>query len=475
MALFFFYSALYYPSLFPSEARAQSALPPTISAALKAAGIPVTHTAIVVQPVEGGPALVQHNTEQPMNPASVMKLLTTYAALDLLGPANTWRTEALSNGPLENGRLQGPLILRGSGDPKFAIEHFTALLRALRARGIRLIDGDLILDRSAFALPTGDPGAFDDKPMRPYNVLPDALLINFQALRLVIASDNVSVRVWQETPAANFVIDNQLQLSNGECASDWKDRITPRLIRDGERQRLELRGSFSNKCGEKALNLAPLSADMQIASLFRALWQEQGGSFSGQVHSGTTPANARLLAFNDSPPLAEVIRDINKFSNNVMARQLFLTLGNGEAPATAARARQRLRDWQKQRGLEFPELVIDNGSGLSRSERISAASLSRLLRHAWASPLQAEFAASLPIAGIDGTMKKRLTDSQASGRARIKTGTIDSVKTAAGYALDSRGKTYAFVFLINDPAAQRGQAAIDALLLWLAARQGEAR
>lgn len=464
----FFRSVLAALLFFSLPVAAQEALPGEVGNALKNAGIPLSQIALVVQSLDSDTPLLQHNPNRAFNPASVMKLLTTYAALDLLGPAHTWQTEALSAAPIANGRLPGPLYLRGSGDPKFAIEHFTALLRALRARGIQHLDGDLILDRSRFLLPNSSAGDFDDKPMRPYNVLPDALLVNFQALRLVIANEGGKVSVWQETPAHGLVIDNQLQASPGECCSDWKDRITPRLQRDAERWRLELRGQFSRQCTEKTLNLAPLAADAQIGSLFRALWEEMGGRFTGQVRSGKTPPDARLLASHESPPLAEQIRDINKFSNNVMARQLFLALGNGDGPASIEQARQRLSDWQGQRGLDFPELVVDNGSGLSRHERISAASLSRLLRHAWNSPLQPEFAASLPLAGIDGTMKKRLNGSGASGRARIKTGTLDGVKTAAGYALDTRGRTYAVVFLINSAAAQGGQAAIDALLLWIA-------
>jgi serine-type D-Ala-D-Ala carboxypeptidase/endopeptidase (penicillin-binding protein 4) len=455
-------------------------LPPTVLQALKAAQIPAASVAVVVQPVDAALPLIAHNAAQPMNPASVMKLLTTYAALDLLGPAWTWKTTAWIDRatPRPNFRdaavnsvLDGNLYLKGSGDPRFAIEHLWALLRQLRVRGIQHIAGDIVLDRTVFDVPTIDPGAFDDKPMRPYNVGPDGLLINFRALRFTLQPDNGKPRVLMETPTDNLRLDNQLGAGDGACGSNWKELINARLIPENAGNRLELTGTYSTLCGEKVLNLSPLPADAQAGGLIRSLWKELGGTLAGQVRSGNIAAGSLLVAQHESPPLADAVRDINKFSNNVMARQLFLTLGNETAPATAERARQRIADWLAGRGLRFAELELENGSGLSRRERISAGSLNLLLQDAWKSPVMPEFVSSMPIVGIDGTMKKRLNGSQATGRAHIKTGSLDGVKSAAGYALDAQGRRYAVTFLINHPRCQAGGAAIDALLVWLAQRR----
>ena len=468
-------------------------LPPAVLAALKAAQIPAASVAVVVQPVDTAAALVAHNATQAMNPASVMKLVTTYAALDLLGPAFTWKTGAWSDNPPVNSVLSENLYIKGSGDPHFAIEHLWSLLRQLRVRGIAHIGGDIVLDRSVFNVPNIDPGAFDDKPMRPYNVGPDGLLINFRALRFTLQPDHGKPRLMMETPSEGLRVDNQLRSTDGSCGSNWKDFINIRLRPENKGDRLEFSGTYSTQCGEKALNLSPLAADSQTRGLILALWKELGGTLAGEVRSGNLPTGRQLIALHESAPLADAVRDINKYSNNVMARQLFLSIGNdapptrdsvprnsgdikedplgGTAPATAERAKQRINDWLNGRNLRFAELELENGSGLSRQERISADSLNRLLLDAWKSPVMPEFVSSMPIVGIDGTMKKRLKESAASGRAHIKTGTLDGVKSAAGYALDAQGRRYAITFLINHARAQAGSAAIDALLVWVAQRR----
>ena len=446
-------------------------LPPNVLKALKAAQIPATHVAVVVQAVDAAQPLVAHNAAPAMNPASVMKLLTTYAALDLLGPAWTWKTNAWIENVAVDGRLEGNLYLKGSGDPRFAIEHLSGLLRQIRVRGVQHIAGDVVLDRTVFNVPSSDPGAFDDKPMRPYNVGPDGLLINFRTLRFTLQPDNGKPRVLMETPSDGLRVDNQLRAGEGACGSNWKDLISVRLIPESNGNRLEFTGTYSTLCGEKPLNLSPLPAEAHSSGMIRALWKELGGTIGGQVRGGNVALGSKLVAQHESPPLADAVRDINKFSNNVMARQVFLTLGNESAPATAERAKQRISEWLTLRGLRFNELVLDNGSGLSRTERISADSLNRLLLDAWKSPVMPEFVSSMPIVGIDGTMKKRLKDAEATGRAHIKTGTLDGVKTAAGYALDAQGRRYAITFLINHPRAQSGGVAIDALINWIAQRR----
>ena len=439
-------------------------LPNSVNRALKDAGISPQGVAVVVQSVEADKPIIRYNAQQSMNPASTMKLLTTYSALELLGPAYTWKTEALADTPAANGALPGNLYLRGSGDPKLTLEQFWLLLRQLRTRGISEIGGDLVLDRSAFSVPLHDAAEFDNEPLRPYNAGPDALLVNLKSIRLTLlaTSGNKNVQILSETPGENLRIDNRLQLTQDGC-SNWREKLKIKV----NGPTIELSGSYSANCGEKALYLSPWSANTQVEQLFRSLWRELGGTLRGKVREGLTPANARSLTSIESPALSEVIRDINKFSNNVMARQVFLTLA-AQRPATAEGARQRINSWLNEKSLKIPELVMDNGSGLSRSERISADGLSQLLLAAWKSPVMPELMSSLPVAGIDGTMKKRLGNGAAAGRAHLKTGYLDNVRAIAGYVLDSNDKRWVVVFLINDPKSRNGKPAMDELLRWVA-------
>ena len=435
-------------------------LPPEVLAALKDAGIATRNVSVLVQGVDSPQPLIRHNARQPMNPASVMKLVTTYAALDLLGPAHTWKTEAFAD-------EAGNLYLRGSGDPRLGLEQFWLLLRQLRLRGVGDIAGDLVLDRSAFNVPPHDPAEFDHEPLRPYNAGPDALLVNLKSIRLTLVPETgrKTVTVIADTPGDDVRISNRLQAADEACG-DWREKLRVAVV-DGA---VELSGIFPLACGEKALHLSPWAADEQVERLFRTLWRELGGQVSGRVRAGVVPPNARLVAVHESPTLAEIVREVNKYSNNVMARQIFLSL-DAERPATPDGARRRVRAWASSKGLALPELVLDNGSGLSRSERISADGLGQMLRAAWESPVMAELVSSLPVAGVDGTLKKRLNGSTATGRAHLKTGYLEGVRAIAGYVLDNSNHRWVVVFLINDPRSRLGKPAMDALLRWVAERR----
>ncbi len=463
----FAFLAAFLPGLLPLQAWAQ--LPDSMQRALNDARIPASSVAVVVQGLEAPAPSISHNARQAMNPASVMKLVTTFAALDLLGPAYTWKTRVLTDAPATHGVLPGNLYLQGGGDPQFGSEHLWQLLRQLRARGIERIAGDIVLDRSVFAPVDFDPAAFDGKPLRPYNVGPNGLLLDFQALRFTVQPGEARApNLFLDSPVSGFTLDNQLRLLEGACADNWRDRIQLSLTQTQNGQRLTATGDYARQCGERSLSLSPLPADKHAASLIVSVWQELGGRLGGRVRPGDTPAAAEVVLQYESLPLSQAVQGVNKFSNNVMARQVFLSLDAGAAPATTAGAGRRIQAWLASLGLDCPELVLDNGSGLSRRERISAASLNALLHAAWLRPAMPEFLASLPLAGIDGTMKKRLKDSAASGRARIKTGYLNGVRAAAGYVFDAQGGRHAVSVIINDARAAEGAPAIDALLDWVA-------
>ncbi|MBS0323796.1 MAG: D-alanyl-D-alanine carboxypeptidase/D-alanyl-D-alanine-endopeptidase [Proteobacteria bacterium] len=446
-------------------------LPPPVHRALQAAGIPENSVAVVVEPVEGatphvtGTAL-SLNADRAFNPASVMKLLTTFAALDLLGPAHTWQTEADVVAPLQGDVLTGDLFIKGGGDPYFTLEQFWRLLRQVRARGVRVIRGDLVLDRSLFDLSGYDSSPLDDKPLRPYNVGPDALLLNFKAVQLTLIPAATDVTVLPEPRLGNLEVINQLRLSHAACL-DWKETLVPELKPAGGGWRLILRGDYPVACGEKVWNLGLMPHAEYVAGVFGPLWAELGGEWQGQVRNGTIPPDARRMGLIESPSLAEVVRSINKFSNNVMARELYLSLAFPNYPLRAPDAAAALRNWLAAKNMPMPELVLDNGSGLSRKGRISARSLAHLLQFAHRSVLMPEFVSSLPLVAVDGTLKKRLNGDAVAGQGHLKTGTLDGVKTIAGYLRDQVGREWVVVFLVNHANAEKSGAAQDALLNWL--------
>jgi D-alanyl-D-alanine carboxypeptidase/D-alanyl-D-alanine-endopeptidase (penicillin-binding protein 4) len=448
-------------------------LPAPIAAALQQARIPESAVALYVQDLAQPTPLLAHNADTGMHPASVIKLLTTYAGLQTLGPAYRWKTEFYTDGAMKGDRLDGDLIIKGYGDPKITLETFWLWLRDLRIQGVRDIRGNIVVDRSYFDVPKEDPGAFDGQPYEPYNAQPDALLLNFQAHRIRFLPDGAgkTPRIVFEVAIPKARVVNQVRMTNGSCG-DWQDALRYRVEQTPKGVVLIFSGSYSAACGEKSMHLSLLDANAYLYALFKPLWEELGGRWRGRVVDGGTPADATLLARHESPPLAEVIRDINKFSNNVMARQLYLTLGAETlgAPATLDKAGQAVANALAVRGLDFLELVMENGSGLSRRTRISAHHLGELLRAAAGSPFAAEFESSLPVVALDGTMRKRLKDNGVAGHAHIKTGSLDGVRAIAGYLLDARGRRNVVVCLINDGNAARARPVQDALLEWVYAR-----
>ena len=444
-------------------ARADERLPPSVQQALRSAGIPPQAVAIAVQPLDQTRPALSHRAAAPLNPASLMKLLTTFAALETLGPAHTWRTEVLAATLPQDGVLRGNLYLRGSGDPKLTYDRLWLLLRELRGRGLRDIRGDLVLDRTAFAPSEHDPAAFDAKPLRPYNVGADALLFNFASVHLTLIPENGAVRLLAEPLPAGLAIVNRLRVTEGRHCGEWRDALTAQFA-PGQ---LILSGDFPRVCGEKRWHLAGLPNGFLLQGVFARLWNELGGEFGGGYREGSVPANALPLAASESPALGELVRDINKFSNNVMAQQVFLAMGLKIGAGETAAAEKALRDWLAHKGLDFPELVIDNGSGLSRRQRIAAGSLARLLVAAWASPVMPEFVASLPIAALDGTVRKKYNGNGFAGQAHLKTGSLEGVRGIAGYLLDRQGRRHVVVFMVNHAQAGNAQPAFDALLEWL--------
>lgn len=448
---------------------AHAALPEPLAAMLQKDSVPADTVAVVVQRVDAEKPLLAHMADKAMNPASVMKLLTTYAGLEVLGPAYRWRTEIYTDGVLNNGVLEGNLIIKGYGDPTLMAEDFWRLLNSLRQLGLRDIRGDLVLDNSYFSPKLRDTAVFDGDGYRAYNATANALLVNLKStsFRFGMDGDQFSVRAEPDLPGIR--VSNQLKLTQEECG-DWRSKQNYKVQpSDAKTVQVTFTGSYSQACGEKYLELSLLDDATYTYSLFKKIWQQLGGGFTGGVRYAALPEKSSKLMEQQSIPLNDVVRRINKYSNNLMARQLLLTLGAERMaiPSTEVDGDKAVRAWLASKGMDFPELVLENGSGLSRIERISAQHLNDLLIKAYASPVMPEFISSLPILAVDGTTSRRLKDSAVQGRAHLKTGSIEGVRAIAGYVLDAKGRRWSVVFMANGLRAQYSRAAQDALLDWV--------
>jgi D-alanyl-D-alanine carboxypeptidase/D-alanyl-D-alanine-endopeptidase (penicillin-binding protein 4) len=451
-------------------AQAQN-LPPEIDAALARARIPKEAVSLYV--IDASPSvtvpILSHRANASMNPASVMKLVTTVAALDLLGPAYTWQTQVL----LEPN---GDLVIKGGGDPKLVVERLWLLLNRVRSLGISTIQGDIVLDSSAFNIPATNAAAFDGEPMRPYNASPDALLVNYKSVVMTFTPINGQsmAAVQYEPPLAGVDMPKSVSLINADC-SDYRGSLRADF---SDAKRIRFLGSYPRSCGERVWPIAYADPASFAALAVRGLWESMGGKLIGTSRTGQASREAKLVLAFGSPSLGEIIRDMNKFSNNVMAQQLFLSLSLGDKkPATFDASKGVLAAWWLGKygnavGMELP--TLENGSGLSRIERTSSFALAKMLQDAYAAPYMPELMASLPQAGIDGTLRR----SRSQGVAHLKTGSLNNVAARAGYvhsqrvgSASSAGKRYVLVAIVNTVNAEvmgNSRALFDALVDWTA-------
>jgi serine-type D-Ala-D-Ala carboxypeptidase/endopeptidase (penicillin-binding protein 4) len=468
---------------------AQTPLPPSVVAALRQASIPAEDLAALVVPVKAdAPPRLRHRVDAAINPASVMKLVTTYAAMDLLGPDFTWNTRFYTDGKIENGVLRGNLYVQGGGDPKLVLERIQEAFIALQNKGVQVVMGDMVLDHSAFELPDHDPAEFDGEALRPYNASPDALLVNFKSVILTFEADPTAgvAHVRSEPPLEGLAIDALVPLSRGGCG-DWRGALQARF---DDPNSIRFEGKFPRACGEKVWPVAYQDPASYAARAFEGLWRASGGAITGKVKSGVTPPDVRLLHEARSLPLSDIITDVNQWSNNVMAQQVFLTLGQLTPPKVDAmtvprapltpmrpgrweRSREVLKQWWTTTfGIRYKQPVVENGSGLSRDERITPEALAALLQHAARHPRGDQFVQSLSVAGVKGTAARigRSPTSAAHGNAWLKTGTLRDVTGVAGYVNAANGTRYVVVGFINHPNATAGRAALEALVEWTAAQ-----
>ena len=461
----------------PGPVSASESLAQAVAAKAEAAGIAPASVSFVVQRLSDGAAWASQGADRSLQPASTLKLLTSMVALEALGPGWRFRSRLLATAEPVDGVLEGDIVLRGEGDMDLDAAAFERMLAALRASGVREIRGDLVLDRGYFqpARVDIDVPPFDETPEFRYNVIPDALLLDGNLMRLELASDATSFDARLATQLERVSIVSSMTLVDRAC-EDWEDGWKLPVVAEGAGGTLivTLQGEYPRGCAAStAINVIDRVAFSD--RLFRSLWARLGGQFRGKVRDGSAPPKTRVVAEHLSRPLSQVLHDINKRSDNPTTRTVFLSLGalNGSA-TTAETAATVVRGWMATHRIDPTGLVLENGSGLSRRERVTPAQLAAVLRVAAAGPWAPEYLASLPIVGVDGAFRRRMRDSTAAGKARIKTGTLRNAWSIAGYVPDARGTMHVLVAVINDDNAdnKRARGVLDAIIEWVARSPG---
>ena len=446
-------------------------LPNRLERILSAHDIPQANVSVVVQALGAERPVLAHYPLEPRNPASVMKLVTTWAALEVLGPAYTWPTEVYFLGDRSGWRLDGDLAIKGYGDPFLVTEELWKLLRAVQRMSVTEINGDLVIDDTVFVDAEGDPGEFDGDSFRAYNVMPNAMLVNLKAIRyhFGIHPGGDGVLLTADPLPDTLEIVNRLRLVGGRCRG-YQAGITMDVRAGEAADTVVFSGDFPAACAPYVLTRSALRHDSYTYGVFAALWRELGGRHTGQWRREAVSEELEPVLVWGSLPLAEIIRKINKSSNNVMTRQLLYTLDleTSSSPGTRAGGIEVIHDHLAARGLNADSLVIDNGAGLSRRARISAQLLTDILQLAQESPYGAEYMASMSIGGLDGTTRRRFAGAQARGRSHVKTGSLDNVSAMAGYVHGPSGVTYAVAAMINATDSHRGpgEEFLDEMVNW---------
>ncbi len=462
-------------------------LPESVTRLLKKYKIPAKNISVYIRDLNSKTALIEHNADKLRTPASTMKLLTTYAGLKKLGPNYSWRTEVWTRGELKDGVLKGDLIFKGFGDPFLVVENFWKLVKTLRDKGLKDIQGDIIIDNSYFQQAAHNPSAFDGKPFRVYNAQSSAIMFNFQATRFLfkpVLDDEVKDKInkkrskkYKNKPIGkvevipfpridSFKFENQIKLIKGKCK---RSHYKPKFSKN-KKGVLVIKGNFSAKCKQRFILRAVSDPEQHVFNAFREIWLDLKGTLEGGLKVGRVSNTDERFHVYSSPTLGEQIRLINKWSNNVMTRQLLLTLGARQfgAPGTMGKGRRAVYSILSENGIDTKGIILENGSGLSRKAKISARQMANLLEQAYRDAYMPEFLASLSLPGVDGTLVNRFRKDDIRGRSHLKTGTLDFVTSIAGYMLNRAGKRMVIVIQHNGKKAGAGRGAKiqDALLRW---------
>ncbi|MFT4563390.1 MAG: D-alanyl-D-alanine carboxypeptidase/D-alanyl-D-alanine-endopeptidase (penicillin-binding protein 4) [Gammaproteobacteria bacterium] len=445
-------------TILPSHSVADNVIPPGVQKIIDGYKLPTSAVSFIAQDIGADAPLVTLNENRSRNPASTIKLVTTFIALEVLGPTYTWPTKLYALGTIKEGVLDGDLLIKGHGDPNLVVEEYWKMLGELSSRGVKRITGDLVIDDSFFDVPVTDPGAFDAQPYRLYNVIPNAAMVNFKAVEFQFhpAGDGKHVNIRVHPELSNLRVINNLSIVKSKCRG-YERGISMQIPNQRTNNHVVFSGTFPSGCRSHSMQRSVLNHDTYAYATFKRLWTHWGGTIEGTVRKGLAPKQRALLT-KRSRPLAEIIRGVNKWSNNVMTRLLLYSIATAKykPPYTREQGIEVVRDYLRENEIDESDLIIDNGAGLSRDSRVTVDFMNELLQHAYRSPYMPEFISSLSLVGLDGTTRRRFKHRPEVGRMHLKTGSIDGVSAITGYVNARSGKTYTVALIVNYKTAHQG-------------------
>ncbi|MBS2029441.1 MAG: D-alanyl-D-alanine carboxypeptidase/D-alanyl-D-alanine-endopeptidase [Deltaproteobacteria bacterium] len=417
---------------------------------------------------EDGKVVYQHDADELLNPASNVKLFSSAAALVRLGPDYRWETDFLLRDPIKSNGEVKDLYVRGNGDPTLGTQQLYEIVAELYHQGLRTITGTIYLDDSYFDGDRVGPGFDQETSDRAYMAPTGALSLNANAVEINVfpgAGSGAPARVELE-PASDYfnVTSNAVTVRSSDLG-----RVQVKLSVDGEKQKLEVKGRVPFDKPGTVLYRKVDRPDLYFGATLKQLLKDRGIKFRGKIKHAQTPQDAKIFYGYESDPLAVAVRRMNKTSSNFIAEQLVKTLGANQKgpPGSWTNGVEAIEDFLEQEvGIPRGTYVMKNGSGLNDTNRFSASQIVKLLGYMEKRFQTApEYLTSLGIAGKDGTVRGRMEGTDAAGRLRAKTGTLDGVTSLSGIVESVGGQKFLFAMVVNDYPGKHAQvnAAMDDL------------
>lgn len=442
----------FFPALAKTESSLAQALKKKIESQIKSSKVNLSHLGLYVAMTngEGTEIVYELNAQKKMIPASITKIATASTVLNHFLPGTKFKTQILAKNEIKQGVLKGPIYLKGGGDPSFVSENLWFLVNNLRRTDLQSIEGDIIVDDSLFDEVRYDESRQEERVDRAYDAPVGAMSFNWNSVNIFIRPGEVGEpgRVFLDPENDYFQLVNKTKTSSGDGQNLTAER---KIDKEKLTETITVTGKIGKGKKEHVIYKSVTRPDLWAGMNLKSFLKQRGITVTGQIKRGQAPETAQILAESESKPIEDILVDMNKFSNNYVAEMLCKNLGAlNSKPATLSAGMKLIQKHMQSLSIPEVQFELQNPSGLTRDNKMSAAAMGLLLAHLRRDfRVQPEFLRSLPIAGTDGTLKKRMTGPKTERWVRAKTGLLTGVVALAGYAGREDGQVINFVFIAN--------------------------